>query len=151
MYTTISTKTHIFKRIYVAVLSLPCCVGFSLGVATLQAQCMSSSLQWLLAVEHRLQGRQASAVAAHAQQLWLVGSGTQARRLWRTGLAAPWQLGSSWTRVQPVFPALAGEVFTTELPGKPLQLKHIFLKFGWVKDQKRNTRLLTVVISMVVV
>ena len=37
--------------------------------------------------------------------------------LWRMGLVAPQHVGSSWTRVKPVSPALAGGFLTTGLPG----------------------------------
>ena len=44
--------------------------------------------------------------------------------LWRTGLVAPQHVESSWTRVKPVSPALAGGFLTTGLPG------NFFLKRG---------------------
>ena len=41
-----------------------------------------------------------SSCGGWAQQLWLVGSRAQAQQLWRTGLVAPWHMGSSWIRAQ---------------------------------------------------
>ena len=38
--------------------------------------------------------------------------------LWNTDLVALRHVGSSWTRVTQMFPALAGRFFTTEPPGK---------------------------------
>ena len=44
--------------------------------------------------------------------------GFQAQELWRMGLAAPWHVGSSRSRIKPMSPGLADGFFTTEPPGK---------------------------------
>ena len=36
------------------------------------------------------------------------------------GLVAPWHVGSSWTGIEPMSPALAGGFLTTAPPGKSL-------------------------------
>ena len=46
--------------------------------------------------------------------------GVWAQELWLTGLVAPWHVGSSQTRDQPVSPALAGRFLTTAPQGKLL-------------------------------
>ena len=43
---------------------------------------------------------EAWALGTQAQQLQLTGSGVQAQQLCRPGPAAPWHVGSSWTRDQ---------------------------------------------------
>ena len=63
-----------------------------------------------------------SSCGIRAESLQLQGSIAQAQWLWRTGLAALWQVGSSWTRDEPMSPALAGRFFTTEPPRKPTAL-----------------------------
>lgn len=56
---------------------------------------------------------------AWAQQLRFLGSECRLE-LPGTGFVAPQHVRSSWTRINPVFPALASRfLFTTELPGKP--------------------------------
>lgn len=35
-----------------------------------------------------------------------------------TGVVAQWRVGSSWTRIEPVSPALAAQILITEPPGK---------------------------------
>ena len=52
------------------------------------------------------------------QWLWLVGSRAQAQQLWRTGLVAPWRVGSSQTRTKPMSPAWAGRFLSTVPPEK---------------------------------
>ena len=101
--------------IYLAVWGLCCCArAFS-----------SCSERGLLFVAVRgLLIAVASLVAEHGlqvrglQQLWLVGSRVQAQQLRCTGLDAPQPVGSSRTRAQPVSPAMAGGLLTTEPPGK---------------------------------
>ena len=59
------------------------------------------SLRWLLLL--RSTGSRCvgfSSCGTRAQQLWLMGSRAQAQQLWHTGLAAPWHMGSSWTRAR---------------------------------------------------
>ena len=52
-----------------------------------------------------------------AELLQILSSTTQAKQLWCMGLIAS-QYAGSW-RIEPVSPALAGEFFATEPPGKP--------------------------------
>ena len=64
-------------------------------------RCASFSLRWLLLLRSK-GSRHAgfSCCGTRAQQLWLMGSRVLAQQLWRTGLAAPWHVGSSQTRAQ---------------------------------------------------
>ena len=75
--------------------------------------CTGFSLWWLLCVEHRLQ-------VCRLQQLWLAGSRAQAQWLWRTGLAAPRHVGSSWTRARTCVPCIGRQILnhcaTREVP-----------------------------------
>ena len=56
--------------------------------------------------------------------------------LWSMGLAAPWHVESSWTRIKPMSPALAGGLLTTGSRGTssdslfkpPLPLQRVILK-----------------------
>ena len=69
--------------------------------------------------EHGLWDVRASVVAAQgSQQLRLCSPGAQVQYLWCTGLAAPWHVGSSPTRIKPMSSALADGFVTTEPPGK---------------------------------
>ena len=58
----------------------------------------------------------ASPVAEHGlqarglQQLWLAGSRAQAQQLWRTGLVAPWLVGSSRTRARTRVPCIGRRI-----------------------------------------
>ena len=56
-----------------------------------------------LAAEHGLQTR-------GPQQLWLAGSRAQAQQLWRTGLAAPRQVGSSRTGARTHVPSIGRRI-----------------------------------------
>ena len=79
----------------------------------------------------------ASLVAEHGlqvcrlQQLWLVGSRAQAQQLWRTGLVAPWNVGSSWTRDRTLVPCIGRRILnnctTREVPKVDIFLKKIFI------------------------
>ena len=99
-----------------AVLVVRCHIGFSLVAASpgspLRLRWVGFSLRWLL-----LLGSTGS--RAPAQELQLPGSRAQAHELWCRGLAAPQWVGSPQTSDKPVSPALTGEFFTTEPPGKP--------------------------------
>ena len=69
------------------------------------------SLQWLLLLwspGSRCTGF--SSCGAWAQQLWLAGSRAQAQQLWRTGLVAPWHMGSSRTRAQTRVPCIGRQI-----------------------------------------
>ena len=62
--------------------------------------CVGFSLRWLLLL--RSTGSRCagfSSCGTRAQYLWLVGSRAQAQQ-WRTGLVAPWHVGSSRTRAR---------------------------------------------------
>ena len=52
--------------------------------------------------------------------LWSTDSGVQAPQLWHTGFIVLWHVGLRRSGSEPVSPALAGEFFTTELPGNSL-------------------------------
>ena len=56
---------------------------------------------------------------AQAQELRLPGSRAHTQELWYSGLVAPPHVGSSWTGIRSVSPALAGWFLTTQAPGKP--------------------------------
>ena len=74
-------------------------------------------------VEHRLQGLQASAAAAGR----LSSCSSLALELRYLGLVAPRHVGSSWTRIKPGSPTLAGRFLSNVPPGKPLKLN----SFKW--------------------
>ena len=63
----------------------------------------------------------------------------QVQELWCRGLVAPWHVGSSWTGIEPVSPALAGGFLTTGPPGSPVS----FLLF-WFALQKQDCEAATV-------
>ena len=106
-----------------AKLGLHCCAGFSL-VAASRGYFLVAPHQRLIVeasvAEHRLPGQQASAAAAHG----LSGGGSPVleHQLDSCGMRA-WLLQGIWDLpelgIEPVPPALAGEFFTTEPPGKP--------------------------------
>ena len=88
--------------------------GLSLVVASgsyPSLRCVGFSLWWLLL-------------------LWSTGfrcvgfrsCGMWAQQLWCMGLVAPWLVGSSRTRLEPISPALASGFSTTAPPGKPALL-----------------------------
>ena len=79
-----------FIHLFLAVLSLHCCVGFSL-VPALQLPLAVASLMLC-----RLWGLWASLVATHG--LWLSGSRAETQQLWSTDLVASRCVGSSQTR-----------------------------------------------------
>ena len=91
----------ILLNLFLAVLGLWCCVPAfsSYSEQGSSLWCAGFSLQGLLIEEHGLQMR-------GPQQ-----SGS-------TGLAAPWQVGPSRTRIQPVSPAGASGFLSTGPPGK---------------------------------
>ena len=74
-----------------------------------------------LALEHRPQGMRASVAAGCRLVVVVPGSRAQAQWLRSVSLVALRNVGSSWTGIEPVSPALAGRFFTTEPPGKPYQ------------------------------
>ena len=49
----------------------------------------------------------ARTLGKRAQQLWHTDSRAQAQQLWRTGLVAPWHVGSSQTRARTRVPCIA--------------------------------------------
>ena len=116
----------IFYFIFFPILSLRCCMHglclqFQRAEATLRQQSMGFSLQWFFLLRSTgLQGMWASVVAARG----LGSRGPQAleHRLSSGGAQAQlphsmWDAPGSGT--EPVFPALAGGLFTTEPRGKP--------------------------------
>ena len=88
--------------------------GFSLLVASggySSLRCAGFSLQWLLLL--RSTGSKHvgfSSCGTWAQQMWLAGSRVQAQQLWRTGLVAPWHVGSSQTRVRTHIPCIGRQI-----------------------------------------
>ena len=51
-----------------------------------------------------------SSCGTQAWQLWLVGPRAQAQQSWRTGLVAPWHMGSSRTRAQTHAPCIGRQI-----------------------------------------
>ena len=80
-------------------------VAASQGYSSLR--CAGFSFQWLLQLRST-DSRSASfsSCGTRAQQLWLTGSRAQAQQLQRTGLVAPWHVGSSRTRDQTCVPCI---------------------------------------------
>ena len=99
-------SAYLKEKVYQATLciSLLLCMGF------LQLQRVGTALQWrCLGIS--LQGL-----------LLLQSTGSRARgpqSLWHTGPAALGHAESSWTRIQPMSPALAGVFLSTGPPGTP--------------------------------
>lgn len=54
------------------------------------------------------------------QELRLSGSRALAQWSWAPPLVAPWPVGSSWTRIESVAPALTGGFLTNRPPGSPV-------------------------------
>ena len=74
-------------------------------------RCAGFSLRWLLLLQ--ITGSRHggfSSCGTRGQQLWLVGSRTQAQQLWRTGLVAPWHVGSSRTRARTCVPSIGKRI-----------------------------------------
>ena len=78
--------------------------------------CAGFQLQWLLSLEPRLWGTQASAVVALASR-------ELPRSCGALGLVAPEHMGSSWARDWTSVPALQGRLLTSGPPGKPYFLQ----------------------------
>ena len=102
------------KYLFLVVLGLCCCPGFSL-VEVHEHLIMVASL----VAEYRLQGKWASVVAAHR----LSSCGPQALEhrpnicgISDQLLCGMWNLPASG--IKPIFPVLAGRFFTTKQPGK---------------------------------
>ena len=92
----------LFVCLFLAVLGLRCHGDFSL-VAVIQGYSLAAVHRFLIAVGSLLLNTGSrctgfSSCGTWAQQLWFPGSRVQAQQLWRTGLVAPWQVGSSWIR-----------------------------------------------------
>ena len=84
-------------------------VAASRGYSSLQ--CAGFSLQWLLLLWSTGSRRTGfSSCGTRAQQLWLMGSRAQAQKLWRTGLVAPWHVGSSQTRARTRVPCIGRQI-----------------------------------------
>ena len=111
----------IFFNLFLAVLGLHCCSGFSLVVASGRYSLVAVAS---LAVKHGLQVGQVSGVAAHG--LCSCGSQAlehrQAQQLWCLGLVAPRHVGSSQIRNQTHVFSIGRLVLyhgaTREAPGK---------------------------------
>ena len=81
---------YVCMHLFLAVLGLWCCSGFSLVVASgdysLVAVCMDFSLWWLLLLwSSGFRGAGFRTCVMWAQESWLPGSRAQAQWLWRTG------------------------------------------------------------------
>ena len=88
--------------LFLAVLGLGCCTqAFSSCGSGSCSLAVGFSLQWLLLF------RSTASKACGPQQLWGMG------------LAALRRVGSSWTGIDPMSPALAGGLLTTGPPGEP--------------------------------
>ena len=117
-----------FMYLFLAVLGLQCCMGFSPAVASYSLVVASYSLVVVhglrivlasLVAEHRLQGMQASVVAARglsSYSSWGLEHRLNSYGAW--GLVSPQHMGSSQIRDQTVSPAWANGFFTTETPEK---------------------------------
>ena len=88
--------------------------GLSLAMASgghSSLRCTGFSLQWPLLLRSTSSRRTGfSSCGTRAQQLWLAGSRAQAQQLWRTGLVAPWHVGSSRTRAQTRVPCIGRQI-----------------------------------------
>ena len=74
-------------------------------------RCTGFSLWWLLLLWSM--GSRCSgfiSCGTRAQQLWLAGSRAQPQQSWRTGLVAPWHVGSSWTRARTRVPCIGRRI-----------------------------------------
>ena len=118
----------IFIYSFLAALGLCCCAqafsscGEQGCYSSLRCACFS--LWWLLLLRStgsRHAGFSSCGMRAH--QLWLTGSRAQAQQWWRTGLVAPWHMGSSWTRDRTRVPCIGRWILnhctTREVP-KPI-------------------------------
>ena len=73
--------------------------------------CAGFSLRWLFLLQSMGSRRAGlSSCGTWGQQLWLMGSRAQASQLWRTGLAAPRHVGSSWTRDRTRVPCIGRQI-----------------------------------------
>ena len=111
-------------RVFIAACMLSL-VAVSQGVSLLRG----FPLRWpflLQSTGSRLEGY--SRCGTWAQQL---GSRVWAQYSWHGGLVAPRHVGSSWTQIKPVSPALAGKFSTTRSPEKPPKV-HLIMICKWV-------------------
>ena len=119
----------IFKKFYLvlAVLGPCCCTGFSL-VSVSRGYSPAVVLRLLtvmtsLVVESGLQASEGfSSCSAWAQQLRLVGSGSQAQQLWRRGLVALWHVGSSQSRDRNHVPCIGRQILNHLITREALEL-----------------------------
>ena len=110
-------------------------VAASRGYSSLQ--CTGFSLRWLLLLRSTGSRRVGfSSCGTWARQFWLSGSRAQAQQLWRTGLGAPWHVGSSRTRARTRVPCTGRQILnhctTREVPSLHLKTKQFILKVGWL-------------------
>ena len=84
-----------FYFIFLALLGLHCCVGFSL-VAVIIGSSLVPVRELLIAGASLVAGT--GFRVCGLQQLWLPGSGAQPQQLSCMGLVAPRHVGASWTR-----------------------------------------------------
>ena len=102
-------------------------------------QCMDFSLWWLLLLRSMGSRHEGfSSCGTRAQQLWLVGSRAQAQQLWRTGLVAPWHVGSSWIRDQTHVPCIGRWILNHCATREVLQMhfKYKDVDISKVKERK---------------
>ena len=80
--------------LFLAVLSLHCCAGFSLVAMSRSypsLQCMGFSLRWLPLLQ---------SIGSRVHRIQQCGSWALENQLWYTGLVGSWCVGSSWIRDQ---------------------------------------------------
>ena len=86
-------------------------VAVSGGYSPTSLRCSGFSLSWLLLLQTTGSRRAGfSSCGTWAQQLWLAGSRAQAQQLWRTGLVAPWHVGSSRARARTRVPCIGRRI-----------------------------------------
>ena len=119
---TLKKKSN-FIYLFLALLGLRCCVGFSLAVraeAPLYLQSTGFSLRWLLLL--RSTGNRTCGFSSCNSQL--LEHSLNSCGSWAQLPCSLWSLPGSGT--EPVSPALPGGFFTTEPPGRP-QVIHLML------------------------
>ena len=129
IYEFLKTKKFFFN-LFLAVLGLHCCSGFSLVVASgryCSSRCAGFSLWWLLLLQST--GSRVQSFQQLQRMGWVVllpDSRAWAQYLWHTGLVSRGHVETSWTReLEPVSSALVGRFLSTAPPGK---CNDLFLK-----------------------
>ena len=107
-------------------------------------RCAGFSLRWRLLLRStgsRCMGF--SSCSTWAQQLWLVGSRTQAKQSWRTGFVALRHVGSSRTRDRTRVPCIGRQILnhcvTREVPALFKRGKAVLRREYWNKERPIET------------